>query len=248
MREEAKRDGSTRTSLSPSHEEWEKSFEAHFGRAWDASLKEQVLAAVRTRTDAVLLFREIERVVVGAAALKRMLDGVPPPREELPPVFLPDRKHDERYLLVWAFEEGLVPFASGPGLPPGTRRCQPSHGVRPRFPGRRRRRESAVTHEEDSRTVPSGPRSGHDGNHATPCSGSRVARATRRTSAPGARRAHADVRGDDSPERKCPRRDGLPPLNWHLPRYVARCQTERRWQTTSKKSTGRGTCSFARAR
>jgi len=49
--------------------------------------------------------------------LKRMLGGVPPPAEEPPPVFLADRKRDERYLLVWAFEEGLVPFATRPVSP-----------------------------------------------------------------------------------------------------------------------------------
>lgn len=88
-------------------------FADQFGRPWDASLKEQVLAAVRKRHEGLLLVREIERVVVGATALMRMLDGLPPPGKEPPPVFPRDRKHGERHLLVWAFVEGLVPFASG---------------------------------------------------------------------------------------------------------------------------------------
>jgi hypothetical protein len=117
MREKAKGNGGTRTSPSSSRGEWAKLFEDHFGHAWDASSKEQVLAGVRKRTEAFLAFREIERVVVGVAALMRMLDGLPPPGEEPPPVFHSDRKRDERYLLVWAFEEGLVPFAPGPVSP-----------------------------------------------------------------------------------------------------------------------------------
>jgi hypothetical protein len=119
MREQRKRKGSPRTPPSSSREEWEKSFENQFGRAWDASTREQVLAAIRKRTDAFPALREIERVYVGIAALKRMLDGLPPPEEEPPPIFPIDRKRDERYLLVWAFEQGLVPFASGPVSPRG---------------------------------------------------------------------------------------------------------------------------------
>jgi hypothetical protein len=116
MQEKAKRNRGRRTSPS-SREEWAKQFEDHFGRPWEGSLREQVLAAICKRKDANLLLREIERVVFGATALKRMLDGLPPPEEEPPPVFRLDRKHDERYLLVWAFEEGLVPFAPGPVSP-----------------------------------------------------------------------------------------------------------------------------------
>jgi hypothetical protein len=117
MREKAKRDDGTGTSLSSSREEWEKLFKDYFGLAWDASSREQVLAALRKRTEAFLAFREIERVAVGAVALMRMLHRVPPPDEEPPPLFPTDRKHDERYLLMWAFEEGLVRFASGPVSP-----------------------------------------------------------------------------------------------------------------------------------
>jgi hypothetical protein len=117
MRKKVKREGGPKTSPSSSRDEWEQLFEDHFGRAWNVSSREQVLAAVRIRNDAFLALREIERVLVGATALKRMLDGLPPPREEPPPVFPFDRKHDERYLLVWALEEGLVPFASYPVSP-----------------------------------------------------------------------------------------------------------------------------------
>lgn len=92
-------------------------FKDYFGQAWDASSKAQVLAALRKRTEAFLLFRDAERVAVGVVALMRLLDGVPPPEEEPRPLFPSDRKRDERYLLVWAFEEGLVPFASGPVSP-----------------------------------------------------------------------------------------------------------------------------------
>ena len=117
MRETTKRDDRSRAHPLSSREEWAKWFEKHFGRAWDASSKALVLAAVRKRKEAFLALREIERVVVGFWALTRMLEALPPPEEEPPPVFRLDRKHDERYLLVWAFEEGLVPFASGPVSP-----------------------------------------------------------------------------------------------------------------------------------
>ncbi len=113
MREKAKLDGGTKTRLS-SREELERLFERHFGQAWDASTREQVLSAVRIRKDGFLVLREIERVVAGATALMRMLDGVPPPGKEPRSVFGGDRKRSQGFLMVWAFEEGLVPFASDP--------------------------------------------------------------------------------------------------------------------------------------
>jgi hypothetical protein len=116
MREKTKRDRGTRPSPS-SRDEWEKLFEGHFGQPWDASSREQILAALRKRDEGFLLMREIERVLGGIAALKRLFDGLPPPENEPPPIFGHARKHDERYLLVSAFEEGLVRFASRPVSP-----------------------------------------------------------------------------------------------------------------------------------
>lgn len=109
MRETAERDGGGgRTYAASSHEQWKKLFRDYFGRAWDAYTQEQVLAAVRKRSEAAWFFREMERIVGGFAALLRVLDGFPPATEEPPPIFPTERKRDERYLLVWAFEEGLV--------------------------------------------------------------------------------------------------------------------------------------------
>lgn len=117
MRENAKRNGGSTTSASSSREQWEKLFEDYFGRPWDASTREQVLAAVRQRSEAAWFFREMERIVVGVAALTRVLAGFPPATEEPPRIFPPERKRDERYLLVWAFEERVVPFASATVTP-----------------------------------------------------------------------------------------------------------------------------------